>query len=88
MDRVYVLYHYWDTPDNEGSEVIGAYRNYEDALSDMKADAAAVKAYYAGDYWEDDCTWEDEYEIHLGRCSTGYKPATIYCWRIENMEVQ
>ncbi len=29
--KVYVLHHYWDTPDNEGTEIIGVYRNKEEA---------------------------------------------------------
>lgn len=66
---IYVLYRYWDTPDNEGNEVMGAYFDQEKAMADMIADAAATKAYYAPDYWEDDMTWEDDNEIHLGRNS-------------------
>lgn len=88
MDHVYVLYRYWDTPDNEGNEVMGAYRNAEKAMADMKADAAATKACYPADFWEDDFTWENEREIHLGQGSDIYGPATIYCWTIDNVEVQ
>lgn len=85
---VYVLHRRWDTPDNEGNEIMGVYYELENAVSDMKADAAATKAYYSTDYWEDDMTWEDECEIHLGRNSDGNGLATIYCWTVEKMEVQ
>lgn len=44
---IYVLYRYWDTPDNEGNEVMGAYFDQEKAMADMIADADATKAYYA-----------------------------------------
>lgn len=86
---VYILYHYWDTPDDEGNEVIGAYRRYEDALVAMTSGAETVKSYFADDFWDDDMTWEDDCEIHLG-----YDPrsanelATVYCWRIERAEVK
>ena len=86
--EIYVLYRYWDAPDNEGNEVMGAYYEADKAIADMKADAAATKAYYPADFWEDDATWEDEYEIHLGKCTTMSEPATIYCWVIEKVEVQ
>ncbi len=54
----------------------------------MKADAAATRSEYPADFWEDDLTWEDEREIHLGVCSTNGKLATIYCWEIKKVEVQ
>ncbi len=86
--EIYVLYRYWDSPDNEGSEVMGAYFDVDKAIADMKADAETIKAYYPADYWENDCTWEDDAEIHLGRCSTKNEPATFYCWTITKVEVQ
>ena len=86
--EIYVLYRYWDTPDNEGNEIMGAYYEADKAIADMQADAAATKAYYPADFWEDDSTWEDEYEIRLGKCMTTGEPATIYCWVIEKVEVQ
>jgi len=86
--EVYILSHYWDTPDNEGNEVMGAYCNLADATADMKADAVATRAHYPSDFWEDDCTWEDDAEIRLGRCSTRNEPATFYCWEIKKVEVR
>ncbi len=86
--EIYVLYRYWDTPDNEGNEIMGAYHNLNSAVAAMRADAETVKSYYPADFWEDDSTWEDDCEIHLGRCSTMHEPATIYCWDIEKVEVQ
>lgn len=85
---VYVLYRYWDTPDNEGNEVMGAYFELENAVAAMKADAAATMAHYNSDFWEDDMTWVSECEIHLGRNSNGEGLATIYCWAVKKVEVK
>lgn len=86
---VFVLHRYWDTPDNEGSDVLGVFRNVEDAILTMRTSANEVKTFYSDDYWEDDMTWEDDSEIHLGRDSHArYELATVYCWTISKMEVQ
>lgn len=62
---VFVLHRYWNTPDNEGADVAGVYRDVEGAIDDMKSAAQKVKSYYPKDYWEPDMTWEDDAEIHL-----------------------
>ena len=56
---VFVLHRYWNTPDNEGADVVGVYRDVEGAIDDMKSAAQKVKSYYPKDYWEPDMTWED-----------------------------
>ncbi len=86
--EIYVLSRSWDTPDNEGNEIMGAYYSAENAIADMKADADTVKAYYDADFWESDYTWEDEYEIHLGRGPDGCGLATIYRWEVTKVEVK
>ena len=43
--NVFVLYRYWDTPDNEGNEVCGVYKDVDNAISVMKKDAEHVKSY-------------------------------------------
>lgn len=48
--NVFVLYRYWDTPDNEGNEVCGVYKDVDNAISVMKKDAEHVKSYYQDDY--------------------------------------
>ena len=88
---VYVLHRYWDTPDNEGNEIMAVYENVDDAIADMKADADATKAYYSGqpDFWDEDMTWEEEREIHLGSSTHSFcEPAVIYCWEVVEKEVQ
>lgn len=85
---VYILHRYWDTPDNEGNEIMSAYYQLENAISDMKADADATKAYYDSNYWDDEMTWEEDREIHLGHSAKGNMLDTIYCWNIEKVEVR
>lgn len=88
-DTVYVLTHHWDTPDNEGNEVLGVYRRQEDAIADMQAAADKIRKEYDSDFWDADMTWESERDIHLGRPSvSGHELATIYCWDITEQEIQ
>lgn len=88
---VYVLSRYWDTPDNEGHDVLGVFANREDAVDFMRKDANATKAYYNGfgeSYWDDDMTWESDTEIHMGRAAESSSLyATIYDWEITEHEV-
>jgi len=85
---VYVLYHYWDTPDNEGSEIIGVYENISDASAEMNADVMETRAQYDPDFWCDDMTWDGDREIHLGYDPMNGTLATIYCWMIVEKEVR
>lgn len=86
---VYILHHYWDTPDNEGNEIMAVRRKVDDAISDMRADADAIKACHDADFWDEDMTWEEEREIHLGRNARSFgELAVIYCWEIVEKEVQ
>lgn len=86
---VYVLHRYWDTPDSEGNEIMAVYENIDNAILDMQADASATKAYYDADFWDEDMTWEEEREIHLGRDTKNFAElAVIYCWEIIEKEVQ
>ncbi len=87
---VFVLHHYFDTPDVEGNEIIGVYRHIEDARKKMRSCANRLKAEFPDDAWEEDMTWSDADEIHLGfedKCGGGFF-ATIYCWEIVSREVQ
>ena len=86
---VYVLHRHWDTPDNEGNEIMAVRRKVDDAISDMRADADAIKACHDADFWDEDMTWEEEREIHLGRNARSFgELAVIYCWEIVEKEVQ
>ncbi len=85
---VHVLHHYYDTPDVEGNEILGVYRNVEDAREDMSAAAAVLCQEFPNDVWDDDMTWYDNNEIHIGFDNTGGRIATVYCWKIVTKEVQ
>lgn len=86
---VYILHRYWDTPDNEGNEIMAVRRKVDDAISDMRADADAIKACHDADFWDEYMTWEEEREIHLGRNARSFgELAVIYCWEIVEKEVQ
>lgn len=86
--QVYVLYTYWNTPDTEGNEVLGAFLNLSDAILAMKSAAESLKVQYPSDYWEEDFTWQDELEIHLGSQKDNPSYATIYCWTISEEVLQ
>lgn len=85
---VHVLSHHYDTPDVEGNEILGVYQNIDDARADMSVAAAVIRAQFPDDIWDDDMTWCDDNEIHLGFDDTGGHIATIYCWEIATTEVQ
>ncbi len=85
---VHVLFHYYDTPDVEGYEILGVYRDIDDARADMSAAAAVICAEFPNDVWDNDMTWYKDNEIHLGFDNTGVSIATIYCWGIVTREVQ
>lgn len=85
---VHVLHHYYDTPDVEGKEILGVYRDIEDARADMSVAAAVIRAEFPANIWGEDMTWCEDNEIHLGFDRNGDMLATIYCWEIVTMEVQ
>lgn len=89
--KVYVLIHTWNTPHNEGTEILGVYAAdaIEKARADMRRSAAAVERDYGGDIWQDDFTWKDENSIHMGfDPQVSYELATVYGWDILEEEVQ
>lgn len=86
---VYVLSRYWDSPDNEGRDVLGVFANQKDAVDLMREDAKATKEHCNGFgeiCWDEDMTWESDTEIHLGY-GLQEPYATIYCWEITEHEV-
>lgn len=86
---VYIALHTWDTPDNEGSEILGVYSAFEKAREQIEAGAAAIRKEYDEDFWDDDMTWDEPSGIHLGKDERGYfNPATIYSWEIISCEVE
>lgn len=88
--KVYVLHRHWDTPSNEGNDIMGAYKRATSAYYDMMLDVEKVKTYFESDFWEEDMTWENTHEVHLGstRGTGNERYATIYGWEIIELEVQ
>lgn len=85
--EVYVLSNYWNTPDSEGYEVLAAYSDFEKASGAMRDEADKIKREFDPDFWDEDMTWEDEDEIHLGHDPMTLELTTIYCWRVDKLEV-
>ena len=86
---VYVVVHHWDTPDNEGVEVLGVSSTVEKARAQIVAGAGAIRAEYDEDFWDEDMSWDEPMNIHLGRCGRDYlEQATVYSWEIFEQEVE
>ena len=84
---VYVLFTHWDSIANEGCEVIGVYSDKNCAITTMKKCAQAIKDEYPSDYWDDDYTWEDEFEINLGSAKDNPLYANLYNWTISKCDI-
>lgn len=86
---VYVAINTWDTPDNEGSEILGVYSNFEKAREQIEVGADAIRKEFDEDFWDEDMTWDEPMSIHLGRCGRDYlEQATVYSWEISEKEVE
>lgn len=86
---VYVVVHHWDTPDNEGVEVLGVFSTVEKARVQIVAGASETIAEYDEDFWDEDMSWCEPMGIQLGRCGRDYlEQATIYSWEIFEQEVE
>lgn len=85
---VHILRYYYDTPDVEGNEIIDVYFDIEDARKNMVSSAESIYKEFPDDIWDDDMTWYEDDEIHLGFDKSGNRIATIYCWEIVSKEVQ
>lgn len=87
--KVFVVVHHWDTPDNEGVEVLGVFEKIEKARAQIVAGAGETLAEYDEDFWDDDMSWDEPMSIHLGRCGHDYlEQATVYSWEISEQEVE
>ena len=90
---VYVLLHHWDSDASEGFETkVFSASSLVLARQYMRMEAAKIRAeyeqLYGKDLWEEDYTWENEDEIHLGFDPRGFMSnAVIYSWRLERQEV-
>ena len=68
---------------------MGAYSNFEKAREKIEVGADAIRKEFDEDFWDEDMTWEEPSDIHLGRDERDYSnPATIYSWEIVQREVE
>lgn len=87
--KVFVVVHHWDTPDNEGVEVLGVFEKIEKARAQIVAVAGAIRAEYYEDFWDEDMSWDEPMNIHLGRRRRDYlEQATVYSLEIFEQEVE
>ncbi len=69
------------------AEVVGVWACKEDAEKKMAEEADAIRREFPADFWQEDMTWDDDDEIHLGHDPMNPEPATIYCWTICRFEI-
>lgn len=86
--KVYVLTHNYDTPKVAGSEIIGVYRNVEDARNAMNQDASEIRKEYANVSLDDYSNHTKENEIHFGFYGDYSNINSTYDWEIETVELQ
>lgn len=87
--KVFVVVHHWDTPDNEGVEVLRVFSTIEKAREQIEVGAAAIRKEYDEDFWDEDMSWDEPTSIHLGRCGRDYlEQSTIYSWEISEQEIE
>ena len=86
--KVYVLTHNYDTPRTIGSEVIGVYKDIDDARFAMNSDAAEIRKEYAHVPLDDYLNWSKENQIHFGFYGNSYDVNASYDWEIETVELQ
>lgn len=89
---VYVLHRHWDTPDDEGYEILSVHSDIEAAKNEMRERAGDTKERldkeWGGCPWNDDLTWEADTAVYLGWYGKGCQPDWSWSWEVETMEVQ
>lgn len=93
-EPVVVLTKEWCTEENEGCNVeVYRKRNLTLARMAMRAEVRMIRQEWTDrcgyDPWQEDYTWENEDDIHLGFQTDGVYPfVNHYSWSIKVMEVQ
>ena len=86
---VFVAVHHWDTPDNEGVEILGVFGKIEKARAQIVAGAGAIRAEYDEDFWDDDMSFEEPNEIRLVHCARDdLELDTVYSWEISRQKIE
>ncbi len=89
---VHILTHRWNTPDDEGYEILNAFRDIEVARNEMRELASETKEWLdkkmGGCPWNHDLTWEADNAVYLGWYGERCEPDWSWSWEIESVEVQ
>ena len=87
--QVFVAVQHWDTPYNEGVEILGVFGKLEKARAQIVAGAGAIRAEYDEDFWDDDMSFEEPNEIRLVHCARDYLELdTVYSWEISRQKIE
>lgn len=89
-DKVHVWIYHWCTDEEEGSEVMGIYRDLDKASREMRAFMASQRqALEDDDYrFDDDCEYDDDDFICFGFYGTGFVGDNYWSSRIKTVEVK
>ena len=74
---VWVATHYWENEVNEGSEVLGVFKNHDRAYKEIENAAEIERKTKSDDFWDGDCTWAECDEIHLGHPSMIFSDCNV-----------
>lgn len=74
---VWVATHYWDDEVNEGSEVLGVFKNHDRAYKEIEKTADIERKNESDDFWAGDYTWAEGDEIHLGHPSMNFSDCNV-----------
>lgn len=74
---VWVATHYWENEVNEGSEVLGVFKNHDRAYKEIENAAEIERKTESDDFWDCDCTWAEGDEIHLGHPSKNFTDCNV-----------
>ncbi len=89
---VHILKYRWNTPDDEGYEVLDVYRDIEAARNEMRELASDTKERMdkemGGCPWDPDLTWEGDNAIYLGWYGKWCEPDWSWSWEVESRVVQ
>ncbi len=89
---VHILTHCWDTPDDEGYEILSVHNDIEVARTEMRELASDTKERMdkkmGGCPWNHDLTWEADDAVYLGWYGERCEPDWSWSWEIETMEVR
>lgn len=85
--EVYILLHNWNTPDNEGAEVLGVFKSLQKAQAAMMRSAYEIEMEYDTCFFDPDMTWKEPMSVHFGHDPMTGELGTFYAWDIVKQNV-